>query len=133
VRVVMIGDVAHVVINGPGRLSELGRGDDAERVMEMALDLGRGRGVVHAPDNHRHEANLAVTNPTSVVFEVTLGDDGCLTKFAAVAHFTVRVTCDSHATMVPALGLSETTVVHFVVLAFGPVVEKYSEAFFIAA
>ena len=132
-RVVMIGDVAHVVINGPGRFSELDRRDEAERVMEMALDLGRGRGVVHAPDNHGHEAYLAVTNPTGVVFEVTLSDDGCYTKFAAIAHFTVRVTDDFHGTIVPAVGLSDTTVVHLVVLAFGPVVVKYNVAFFIAA
>jgi len=88
---------------------------------------------VHTPHDHGHETNLAVTDPTDVVFEVTLGHDGCLTKFAAVAHFTVKVTCDSHFTIVPALGLSETTVVHLVELEFGPVVLKYSEAFFIAA
>lgn len=132
-RVIVIGNVAHVVVNGPWRLSELGVGHVAKRVMEVTLDFGRRRCVVYSPHDHRYEANLAVTNPTGVVFEVTLGHDGRFAKLAAVAHFTVRVTCDSHATIVPALGLSETTVVHLVELEFGPVVEKYSEAFFIAA
>jgi len=40
--VIVVGDVAHVVVNGPGCLGELGGGYYAKRVMQVTLNVGRG-------------------------------------------------------------------------------------------
>jgi hypothetical protein len=54
--------------------------------MQVALDIVRWCSVMHAPHDHRHETDFAVTNPTRLVFEVALREDGRLTEFATVAH-----------------------------------------------
>jgi hypothetical protein len=82
----MIGDVAHVIVDGPGGVYKLVVRDLGEDLMEVALDVVGRRCVVHSPDNHRHQTDFAVTNPTRLVFEVSLGEDGRLTEFANVAH-----------------------------------------------
>ena len=103
-------------------VSELQIGDGAEHLVEVALHLLGRRGVVLAPHDHRHEADLAVTDPARLVLEVALRDDGRLAQLAGVAHFTVSVTVDFQATIVPAFGFSAMTVVHLLVPAFVPVV-----------
>jgi hypothetical protein len=55
--------------------------------------LGRC-GVVLAPHDHRHEADLTVTDPAGLVFEVALGHDRGFAELAALAHRTVRMTVD---------------------------------------
>lgn len=121
--VIVIGDVPHVIINRPRRGGKLHVGDERERVVKLTLYFWRRSRVVNSPHHHRHQADLAVGDPTRLIFVVTLGDDRGLAEFAAFAHLTVSVTYDSHLTIVPATGLCETTVVHLSELEFGPVVE----------
>lgn len=85
-RVVVVGDVAHMIVDRPSGVDELVVRDLGEDLMEMALDIVRWRSVVHAPDDHRYETDFAVTNPTRLVFKVALSEDGRLTEFATVAH-----------------------------------------------
>jgi hypothetical protein len=86
VRVVVVGDVAHVVIDGPGGVDKLFVRDFGEDLVEVALHLiGRVR-IVRSPDNHRHEAYLTVPDPTGLVFEVALGEDGRLAEFTPPVH-----------------------------------------------
>jgi hypothetical protein len=84
--VVVVGNIAHVVIDGPGGIYKLFVRDFGEDLVEVALDLiGRLR-IVRSPDDHRHEAYLAVPDPTGLVFEVALGEDGRLAEFTLSAH-----------------------------------------------
>jgi hypothetical protein len=46
----------------------------------------RRRGIVHAPHDHGHLADLTVTNPAQIVVKVTRGNDGRLTKVAVATH-----------------------------------------------
>jgi hypothetical protein len=93
VRVVVVGDVAHVVVDRPRCRVELLVGDGAQDLVQVRLDVLGGLGVVHAPHDHGHETYLAVTDPTDVVFEVALRHDRGFTQFAG-AHWTSRVTVD---------------------------------------
>jgi hypothetical protein len=86
VRVVVVGDVAHVVIDRPGGVNKLFVRDFGENLVEVALDfLGRVR-IVRSPDDHRHKTYFAVPDPTCLVFEVALGEDGRLAEFTLPAH-----------------------------------------------
>ena len=94
VCVVVVRDVAHVVVDRPARVFELFVGDAGERVVEVTLDLIGGNGVVHPPHDHGHEAYLAVTDPTRLVFEVALRDNRRLAQLAGTAHCTCKMTVD---------------------------------------
>jgi hypothetical protein len=84
--VIVVGDVAHVVIDGPGGVDKLLIRDFGEDPVEVPLDfIGRIR-IVRSPHDHRHEAYFAVPDPTRLVFEVALGEDGRLAKFTLPAH-----------------------------------------------
>jgi hypothetical protein len=75
-----------VVVDGPGGVDELVVGDLGKDLVQVPFDVVGWRRVVYSPNDHRHETDLAVANPTRLVFEVALGKDGRLTKFAHVAH-----------------------------------------------
>ncbi len=123
-RVVVVGDVAHVVVEGPLALADLAvRDDDEPDPHPFTLFLG-GRGAVFSPYDHRHETDLAVGDPAEFVLEVARRDDGRLAEFADLAHFTLTMTVESLFTLVPATGTVETPVVHADVPAPGPRVEK---------
>jgi hypothetical protein len=84
--VIVVGDIAHVVIDGPGGVHELLVRDLGEYLVEVALYLlGRVR-VVRPPHDHGHETYLAVPDPTGLVFEVALGEDGRLAEFTLSTH-----------------------------------------------
>lgn len=121
-RVVVIGDVAHVVVVGPVAVTELGVRDDTQRGKEPLLHLFRRRVIVGSPHHHRHEADFAIGDPTVFIGKVTSGEDGCFAEVAA-AHLTVSSTEESFFNLVPAMGFSETTFVQVgCVPAPGPVV-----------
>jgi hypothetical protein len=84
--VVVIGNVAHVVIDGPRGVHKLFVRDFGEDLVEMALDLVGWVRIVESPHHHRHETYLAVPDPTGLVFEVALGEDGRLAEFALPVH-----------------------------------------------
>jgi hypothetical protein len=86
VRVVVVGDVAHVIIDRPGSIDELVVRDFSEDLMKVAFDVVGWYGVVHSPDNHRYETDFAVTDPARLVFEVALREDSRLAELANVAH-----------------------------------------------
>jgi hypothetical protein len=86
VRVVVVGNVAHVVVDGPGGVHKLLVGNFGEYLMEMTLHLIGRVGIVGSPDDHRHEADLTVPDPTGLVFEVALGEDGRLAEFTLPVH-----------------------------------------------
>lgn len=117
-RVVVVGDVAHVIVVGPSSDAELAVGDLGQRhTKSVPHVLRRFRGV-GSPHDHGHETDLTVRNPAVVVPEISGRDDGRFAEVAARAHFsTVRATLDSFFTFVPATGLSDTTLVH---VGFGP-------------
>ena len=85
-RVVVIGDVAHVIIDGPGGVHKLFVRDFGQNLVEVALYLVGWIGIVCSPDHHRHEAYLTVPDPTGLVFEVALGEDGRLAEFTLPGH-----------------------------------------------
>ena len=116
--VVVIGDVAHVIIKGPLPRAQLPIGHESQPVAQLIANVvGRGR-VMLAPDDHRHETDLAVRDPAVGILEVARRNDR---RFAEIAvHRTFKVIVDFHLTIVPAAGTSETTLVHFVVPALGP-------------
>ena len=68
-------------------------------------------------------ADLTVGDPALVIVVVAGRDDRRVAEIAALGHFTWSRTLDSFCTFVPETGLCETTVVHLVVPAPGPVVE----------
>jgi hypothetical protein len=124
VRVVVVGDVAHVIVECPLTLTQLRIGHLGEGHDELFLHLVRRRGVVVSPHDHGDEADLTVGDPTELVLEVTSRDDRSLTEIAALTHFTCKMTFESFATFVPAAGASETTLVQVGVAPDpGPVVE----------
>jgi hypothetical protein len=84
--VIVVGNIAHVVIDGPRSIHKLFVRDFGEDLVEVAFNLlGRVR-IVRSPNDHRHEANLAVPDPTGLVLEVALGEDGRLAEFTLPAH-----------------------------------------------
>ena len=85
-RVVVVGKVPHVVVDRPGGIDELVIRHFCQYLMKMSLHLLGRIGVVYSPDDHRHEADFTVADPTELVFEVSLGEDGRIAEFAAVAH-----------------------------------------------
>lgn len=122
--VVVVGNVAHVVVERPLALPELLIGHLGEGGHKPFLHRIRGRSVVRSPHHHGHEADLAVGNPAEFVFKIARRNDRTLAEIAAVAHFTCRSTDENFATIVPAAGASETTLVQVGVgPAPGPVVE----------
>jgi hypothetical protein len=86
VRVVVVGNIAHVVIDGPGSVHELFVGDFGENLVKVAFHLLGRVGIVDSPDHHRHEAYLAISDPTRLVLEVALGEDGRLAEFTLSVH-----------------------------------------------
>jgi hypothetical protein len=86
VRVVVVGDVAHMVVDGPGGVDKLLVRYFGEDLVEVALDLLGRVWIVGPPHNHGHEAYLTVPDPTGLVFEVALGEDGRLAEFTLPAH-----------------------------------------------
>jgi hypothetical protein len=86
VRVVVIGDVAHVVIDGPGSIHKLFVRHFSQDPVEVALHLVGRIGIVRSPDHHRDEAYLTVPDPTGLVFEVALSEDGRLAEFTLSVH-----------------------------------------------
>ena len=85
-RVVVLRDVAHMVIDAPRRVDELFVRDFRQNLVEVALYLVGWIGIVRSPDHHRHEAYLTVPDPTGFVFEVALGEDGRLAEFTLPGH-----------------------------------------------
>src|SRR3989442_7537869 len=66
VRVVVVGDVAHVTVYP--ELAEPRRGDLAQALAHVGhVRLGR-RGAVEAPDHHGRLADLALGDPADLVF-----------------------------------------------------------------
>src|SRR5579863_1856048 len=63
VGVVVVRDVADVVVDSVGVLPEPLVGDRPQRTVQPLEHLSRRRGVVRAPDHHRHLADLAVGDP----------------------------------------------------------------------
>ena len=103
VCVVVVGDVAHVVVNLPATLPQDAIGHGPESLVELSLDLVRWFGVVLAPDHHGHQADLAVSNPTEIIFEVALGYRRGLAE-VAVAHLTLKYTVPCHFSILPGAG-----------------------------
>src|SRR5215467_5574744 len=68
VRVVVVGDVAHVVVDVV--LAHLGLGDLVQARPHVLEVLGRGRGAVPAPHHHGHVAHVALRDPADIVFVV---------------------------------------------------------------
>jgi hypothetical protein len=85
-RVVVIGNVAHVVIDGPGGVHKLFVRHFGEDLVQVALHLIGRVGIVRSPDHHRYQAYLAVPDPARLVFEVSLGEDGRLAEFTLPVH-----------------------------------------------
>jgi hypothetical protein len=92
--VIMVRDIAHVVVDGPARVDELLLRDAREHFKKVAFHVIGRFGIVHTPHDHRHEADLAVTDPARLVFEVSLRYDRGFTELAAVAHCTCKMTVD---------------------------------------
>src|SRR6186997_3371099 len=92
VRVVMIGNVAHVVVDVVVELEMLG---DHERELGVhVLELGGRRfDPVPAPHHHRHRADLAFRDPADVVLVEPLRDTRRLAKIAVVSAFVGRSHC----------------------------------------
>lgn len=121
--VVMIRDITHVIVEVPLARSKLLVGNEGELLLQRRFYLDPRCGVVYSPHDHRHDTNRAVGDPTEIVVEVARGDDGRLTE-RTLTQFTLSETYECQATSVPAAGNSESTLVHFVVLAPGPWVVK---------
>lgn len=84
--VVVVGNIPHVVIDRPGGVHKLFVRHFGEHLVEVALYLIWRVGIVRSPDHHRHETYLAVPDPTRLVFEVALGEDGRLAEFTPPVH-----------------------------------------------
>lgn len=123
-RVVVVGDVAHVIVEGPLPLAYLAVRHGAEQDPHPFTLLLWRRVTVISPHDHRDFTDFAVSDPTEFVLEVPRRDDRRLAEIAAVAHFTLTMTVESFFTFVPAPGIVETPVVHLDVPAPGPRVEK---------
>lgn len=122
--VVVVGDIAHVIVERPPALPQLLIGHLGEGGDQMGPYPNGGRRVVRSPHHHGHETDFTVRNPTEVVLKVSRRDDRTFAEIAAAPHFTWSRTDESFATIVPAAGASETTLVHVGVgPAPAPVVE----------
>lgn len=121
--VVVIGDVAHVIVNPPLAHTELLVGDEREGGVQNATYLVTGLRVVVAPHHHRYEADRAVGDPALVVLVVARREHRRFAELTAV-QLTLSDTLECHGTSVPPAGTSESTLVHFVVPAPGPLVVK---------
>lgn len=123
-RVIVVRNVAHVIVEGPLALAYRLVRDRAEQGPHLLTLLRWRRVAVFSPHHHRDFTDLAVGNPAEFALEVPRRDDRRLAEIAAVAHFTLTMTVDSLFTLVPAAGTVETPVVHLDVPAPGPRVEK---------
>ena len=110
-RVVVIGNIAHIVVHLPTALANNGVGDRGEAIVQLRLGVGVGRGAVYAPDNHRYEAYFAVSDPAQFVVEVARRN-GCRLAEITRRHCTCTVTLECQGTIVPAAGDCETTFFH---------------------
>ena len=133
VGVVVVGDVAHVVIDCPLTDAEFTVGHRRETFMELAFKFLRRRGVVVAPHHHGHEADLTVRDPAEFVLDVSRRDHRRLAKFAGVVHLTLTMIVDRYGTIVPGAGIVDTTLVHVPLADPGPLVWKNRTAFLKAA
>ena len=121
--VVVIGDIAHVIINVPLPHAELPVSDDRESRAQGVAHFVTGVRVVDAPHDHRHQTNGAVGDPAQLVRKVPRGEHRRFAELTAV-QLTLSDTFECQGTSVPAAGTSESTLVHLVVPAPGPLVEK---------
>src|SRR5579872_7401399 len=84
VRVVVVRDVAHVVVDVVASDAEPLVGDRAECGEQPVADLRRRSGGMDAPDHHRHLAQLAVRDPAVLVLVVPPRPPRGLAQLAAV-------------------------------------------------
>src|SRR3989338_2974158 len=81
-RVVVIGDVAHVSVHP--ELAELRRGDFPQSLPHVRDVRGGRLGAVVAPDDHGHLADLALGDPADLVLPVPGADPRSPAEVAAV-------------------------------------------------
>ena len=81
-RVIVIGNVAHVIINFPLRVAENLIGNNGQALVQRRLYLLVRCGVVFSPHDHWYETDLTVRNPTQLVVEIALRDRRGLAQFA---------------------------------------------------
>ncbi len=131
--VVVVGDVAHVVIDRPLTDPEFTVGHRRESFVELSFQILRWRGVVVAPHHHGHEAYLAVRDPAEIVLDVTRRDHRRLAELTIAAHLTLTMIVDRYGTIVPGAGIVDTTLVQVPLADPGPLVWKKRTAFLKAA
>lgn len=90
--------------------------------MQIAAHVVGRQCIMLAPHDHGHEAYLTVPDPTEIIFEVSSSQYYGLTEVAVSAHCTFKIIVECHATIVPAAGTDETTLVQLGELAPGPCV-----------
>jgi len=90
VRVIVVGDIPHVVIDVVREFEVLGH-DGCKAFMHVFEMLGRRAHAVPAPNDHRHRADFAFRDPTDVVFVEPRRDSSRLTEVAAVNAFEVQL------------------------------------------
>jgi len=79
--VIVVGDVAHVVVDVMLEL-EMHRHHHLELRMHVCLHVIGRRGIVFTPHHHRHCADLAFGNPTHVVLMEPWRDSGGFAEIA---------------------------------------------------
>ena len=82
VRVVVVRDVAHVVVDVVLERRSASATTSARRVVHVRQRLGRRVGAVDPPDDHRDGADLALRDPAHVVLVEPLGDPRRLAEIA---------------------------------------------------
>ena len=87
-RVVVVGNIAHVVVDGPVAGPELAVRDNRQSRVELALDLDGRRVDVRPPHHHRHQADFAVSDPAEVVVKVSRRQRRGFTEIASHGNFT---------------------------------------------
>ena len=88
-RVIVVGDIAHVVVDIVRELEMLGY-DERKPLVHVFEVLGWRAHAVPTPHHHRHRADLAFGDPADVVF-VEGGGDACrLTEVTTVDTFEVQ-------------------------------------------
>ena len=117
-RVIVIGNIAHVVVNFPTSRPQNFVSDHRELGVQESFDLVAWKWVVNTPHNHGNETNLTISNPTHLVIDVARGDER---RFAEITdtHLTVTVTVECQGTTVPAAGEVETTLVQVLLSELG--------------
>jgi len=78
----VVGDLAHDAVVGPDAGTEDVVGHAAELGPHVIEIVGRRFGPVLTPDHHGDVADLAVGDPTDVVFVVPSGETGRFAEFA---------------------------------------------------